>query len=100
MTESNGTPDDNLRQKTETNLRSVVAVNEEYERRASLVRRCIEALMLMHEGDGDGAGFMTCLNDVLKLQPDDFRVLVESINQRLTNHDVLYRIVDLYLKVK
>ncbi|KAL3525598.1 hypothetical protein ACH5RR_013970 [Cinchona calisaya] len=117
MTEANGTaPDDNLRQKTETYFRRVVADNEEYativlrsgvsllpeaETTACLVRRCIEALMLMHDGDGDGeraAGDMTCLNDVVKLRADDFQVIVESMNQRLTSHDLLYRIVDFYLK--
>lgn len=111
MTEANGTPDDNLRQKTETYLRRVVAVNQEYatvvlrsavsllpeaETTACLVSRCIEALMSMH--DGDGAGAMTCLNDVLRLGPDDFQLVVESLNQRLTIHDLLYRVVDLYLK--
>lgn len=118
MTEANGTPDDNLKQKTETYFRRAVAVNEEYativlrsglsllpeaETTACLVSRCIEALMLMHDADGDGAGTganaMSCLNDVLKLRPDDFQVLVESMNQRLTNHDLLYRVVDFYIKV-
>ncbi|KAL3526883.1 hypothetical protein ACH5RR_011539 [Cinchona calisaya] len=117
MTEANGTPHDNLRQKTETYFRRVVSVNKECaavvlrsgvsllpeaETTASLVSRCIEALMLMHDGDaagaGAGAGSITCLNDVLKLQPDEFQVVVESMNKRLTSHDLLYRIVDLYLK--
>ncbi|XP_027179194.1 BTB/POZ domain-containing protein At3g49900-like isoform X1 [Coffea eugenioides] len=111
MTEANGIPDDSLRQKTETYLRRAVAVNQEYatvvlrsavsifpeaETTACLVSRCIEALMSMH--DGDDAGDMTCLNDVLKLGPDDFQLVVESLNQRLTTHDLLYRVLDLYLK--
>ncbi|CAI9111276.1 OLC1v1011461C2 [Oldenlandia corymbosa var. corymbosa] len=115
MTEAtDGSGDDSLRQKTEAYFQRAVPVNQEFakivlrsgvsllpeaETKAGIVSRCIEALVLMHDDeDGGGWGKMSCLNDVLKLQPHEFQVLVEAMNQRLTSHDILYRVVDLYLK--
>lgn len=108
MTDSTAAHTDNLLQKTETYFRRIVSVNPEHasvvllsslsllpeaETTACLVTRCIETLSSM---DDD---VFTSLDDVIKLPPEDFLVIVESMNQRFTSHDLLYRIVDLYLKV-
>ncbi|KAK6152795.1 hypothetical protein DH2020_012434 [Rehmannia glutinosa] len=110
MTEINGHGDQNLLQKTEEYFRREVAVNEEYlsivlrscfsllpeaETTASLVSRCIEALSLTAGADGD----MSWLDDVKSLLIEDLHLILESVSQRLTDcHDLLYRIIDVYLK--
>lgn len=109
MTETNDNGDENLRQKTEAYFRGAVTVNKEYastvlrsclsllpeaETTAFLVSRCIEALSLA----GD---VMSCLGDVRTVRPKDFQLIVESMHRRMSgSHDLLYRIVDLYLKVR
>lgn len=114
MTEAKGGADqENLGHVTEAYFRRVVAINEEYasmvlrsclpllpeaETTAFLVSRCIEALVLVN--DGHRIDDVTCLEDVVAMHPHDFLVVAESMNRRFSNHDVLYKIVDLYLKVR
>ncbi|KAI3462686.1 hypothetical protein Pfo_019349 [Paulownia fortunei] len=110
MTEISGPRDENLQQKTEAYFRHAVSVNEEYasivlrscfsllpeaETAASLVSRCIEELSLTAGADGG----MSCLDDVKNLLIEDLQLILESVSQRLTDsHDLLYRIIDIYLK--
>ncbi|KAL6587717.1 hypothetical protein OROMI_000695 [Orobanche minor] len=110
MTDTNGLGDQNLEQITEEYFRSEVAVNEghlstvlrscfslmpEAETAAFLVSRCIEALSLTAVDDGD----WSCLDGVKSLHIEDFQMILVSTSQRLTDcHDLLYRIIDIYLK--
>ncbi|KAL2668878.1 hypothetical protein AAZX31_01G180900 [Glycine max] len=71
-------------------LRSCVALLPEAETTASLASRCIEALVW--EDD------VSCMSDVVGMHPQDFQTVSYSLNRRLPNHDVLYKMVDLYLK--
>ena len=65
----------------------------EAETTACLVSRCIEALVSVHG--------VSRLNDVNEMQPGDFQIVAESMGRRLEeSHDVLYKMVDLYLKVR
>ncbi|XP_020235019.1 BTB/POZ domain-containing protein At3g49900 isoform X2 [Cajanus cajan] len=75
-----------------TVLRSCLALLPEAETTASLVSRCIEALVYV-----DG---VRSLNDVMEMQPRDFQTVAESMGRRWEDHDVLYKIVDMYLKEK
>lgn len=97
--------------KTENYFRRAVAIKPEYtlillrsslsllpasETTASLASRCIEALWVMDEDDG----VTRCMSDVKELRPKEFLVILESMNQRLScSHDLLYKLVNLYLKV-
>ncbi|CAI9758486.1 unnamed protein product [Fraxinus pennsylvanica] len=110
MSETRGPRDENLCQKTENYFRLVVAVNLEYvsivlrscfsllpevETTTRLVSRCIEALSLM----GDVEIVTSCLHDVRKLCFEDFKLILKSTSQRLIEcHDLLYIIIDLYIK--
>ncbi|KAF8410225.1 hypothetical protein HHK36_002748 [Tetracentron sinense] len=110
MTEQNGAGDENLRQKTETYFSQAVSVNRECaaivlrscfsllpeaEETAFLASRCIEALAVMDRVDSlDG-----WIDDVKSLAADEFQMIADSMHERFTRtHDLLYRIVDLYLK--
>ncbi|BFG35802.1 hypothetical protein CerSpe_220760 [Prunus speciosa] len=108
MTESNGDGDDNLLQLTDTYFRQVVAVNRDYasvvfrsclsllpeaETAAFLVSGCIEAFALSNDGEG-GADW---LNEVITVRPEDFQIVAEAIQRSFGNHDVVYKLVDLYL---
>ncbi|KAK4260178.1 hypothetical protein QN277_003328 [Acacia crassicarpa] len=110
MTEAKGIEEENLSHVTEAYFRGVIAINQEYasmvlrsclpllpeaETRAFLVSRCIEALKL---ADGGHIEDVTCLDDVVAMNPQDFLVVAESMCRRFRNHDVLYQIVNLYLK--
>ncbi|KAL2322833.1 hypothetical protein Fmac_027212 [Flemingia macrophylla] len=75
-----------------TVLRSCLPLLPEAETTASLVSRCIETLVYVHG--------VTRLKDVMEMQPRDFITVAESMGRRLENHDVLYKIVDTYLKEK
>ncbi|KAG9135607.1 hypothetical protein Leryth_002347 [Lithospermum erythrorhizon] len=102
--------DENLSRKTEDYFRHVISLNREYatvvfrstlsmlpeaEAMARVVSRCIVALSLM----GDDNGVMKCLGEVKDFSPDDFELIAESLDQRLTdNHDILYKMIDHYLK--
>ena len=94
----------------ETYFRRVVGVNREYasmvlrsclpllpdaETTASLVSRCIEALV-----SADDSLCVTRLNDVVGMHPEDFQIVAESMSRRYSNHDFLYKMVDFYLKVR
>ncbi|KAM1362455.1 hypothetical protein ACFX13_028111 [Malus domestica] len=108
MTETDNNGDDNLLHLTDTYFRQVVAVNGDYasvvfrsclsllpeaETAAFLVSRCIEALALSSEGDS-GADW---LNEVITVCPEDFQIVAEAIQRCFGNHDVVYKLVDLYL---
>lgn len=112
---------DDLRLVAETYFRQYVAVSPEYasvlfrtcldllpeaETAACLVSRCVEAYGLMEDGeaaggggDGAGDGFAACFDDVVTVGTEDFQTMVDSMQGRLTSHDLLYRMVDVYVKV-
>ncbi|KAF3440822.1 hypothetical protein FNV43_RR19108 [Rhamnella rubrinervis] len=114
MTETHGDGDDNLVQITDSYFRQVVAVNPEYtsivfrsclallpeaETRAFLLSECVEALNLTEDdNDVDDVSGIEWFSDVVKVRPEDFHIAVEAIRCRFTNHDVVYMIVDLYLR--
>ncbi|KAK3016512.1 hypothetical protein RJ639_006835, partial [Escallonia herrerae] len=76
-------------------MRSCWPLLPEAETKGSLVSRCIESLSLMVHGDG----VVSCLDGVKTVCPEDFHVIAEAIYRRSSgSHDLLYRIVDLYLK--
>ncbi|KAG2311615.1 hypothetical protein Bca4012_026073 [Brassica carinata] len=100
---------DNLRNLMESYLRRVVFVNVDYisivlrsclallpesEMTAFLVGRCIEALTEI--GDGD------CVNEFLEqaviLPAGNFVVVANAVQQHFPRHDLLYRVVDAYVK--
>jgi len=74
-----------------TVLRSCMPLLPEAETTASVVSRCIEALVSVHG--------ITRLNEVNEMQPRDFQIVAESLGRRYENHDVLYKMVDSYLQV-
>ncbi|KAL2348311.1 hypothetical protein Fmac_002311 [Flemingia macrophylla] len=74
-------------------LRSCVILLPEAETTASLASRCIEALVW----EGYDVTFMDV---VVAMELQHFQLLACSLNRRLPNHDVLYNMVDLYLKVR
>ena len=101
---------DNLKNLTESYLRRVVFVNANYisivlrsclallpesETAAFLVGRCIAALTEI--GDGD------CVNEFLEqaiiLPAGNFVVVADAVQQHFPRHDLLYRVVDAYVKV-
>ncbi|THG06727.1 hypothetical protein TEA_029510 [Camellia sinensis var. sinensis] len=113
MTETKGcaaADGENLRQKTEEYFCWAVALSREYvlivfrsclsllpeaETTAALASRCVEALSLLDDGDS----VMSCTEDLKRVRAEDFQIVIESMHCRLTaNHDLLYRIVDLYVK--
>ncbi|XWS41774.1 hypothetical protein CRYUN_Cryun17cG0112000 [Craigia yunnanensis] len=106
MTEAKGDGEQNLKQMTESYFRRFVAVNGEYaaivfrsclallpeaETTAFLVSRCVEVMNLTDGVDG-------YFDDVISLRAEDFKIVAESMHQRFQYHDLLYRIVDLYLE--
>ncbi|CAN6989080.1 unnamed protein product [Brassica rapa subsp. trilocularis] len=101
---------DNLKNLTESYLRRVVFANANYisivlrsclallpesETAAFLVGRCIEALTEI--GDGD------CVNEFLEqaiiLPAGNFVIVADAVQQHFPRHDLLYRVVDAYVKV-
>lgn len=110
MTETNEDDNDDLRKITDAYFCQVVTINREYalivfrsclcllpeaETAASLVSRCIEALSLTDEG----YNIVNVFDDVVTLRAEDFEIVAQSLSLRLREHDVLYEIVDVYLKV-
>lgn len=81
-----------------TILRSCIPLLPDVETTASLASRCIEALVW--ENDGGNVDDDDCLNVVVGMQPHDFQTVTYSLNGRLASHDVLYKLVDLYIKVR
>ncbi|KAG7565096.1 BTB/POZ domain [Arabidopsis suecica] len=109
ITEADDGGRESLRNLTESYLRRVVFVSVDYiqivlrscllllpesETTAFLIGRCVEALMEI--GDGD------CVNEFLeeavRLPAGDFSVVADAVQQRFPRHDLLYRIVDAYVK--
>ena len=113
MTESSDEGEENLLQITETYFYRIIAINREYalivfrsclsmlpeaETAAYLVSRCVEALSSM-ENDSNGRN-TACFDDVIPMSPEDFLIVAKSMHHRLRSHDVLYRTVNLYFKVR
>ncbi|KAK7367621.1 hypothetical protein VNO80_09636 [Phaseolus coccineus] len=71
-------------------MRSCVTMLPEAETTASLVSRCIEALIW----NGD----VSFLDDVVEMHSQDFQIVASYLNKRLPDHDALYKIIDIYLK--
>ncbi|KAL5753136.1 hypothetical protein ACOSQ2_023643 [Xanthoceras sorbifolium] len=107
MTGTNG-DDEDLKQITDAYFSRITTVNQEYalivfrsclnllpeaETTASLVSRCIEVLTLTQEGYG-----INLFEDVTTLRADDFKIVAASMHLRFASHDVLYEIINLYLK--
>ncbi|KNA06502.1 hypothetical protein SOVF_180390, partial [Spinacia oleracea] len=105
--------EESLRELTESYFRDVVRVNKtltcdvfcsslsllpESEQTAFLASRCIEGL-LDDAGEG-GGGAVSCADGLKTVSPEGFRVIADSMQRRYTaNHDLLYRVVDLYFLV-
>ncbi|XP_030532104.1 BTB/POZ domain-containing protein At3g49900 isoform X2 [Rhodamnia argentea] len=87
-------------------FRSCLDLLPEAETAACLVSRCVEAYGPMEDGEaagggddgGVGDGFAACLDAVVTVGAEDFQATVDSMHGRLTSHDLLYRMVDVYLK--
>ncbi|RZC62771.1 hypothetical protein C5167_024525 [Papaver somniferum] len=76
-------------------LRSCLGLLPEAEETALLASRCIESLDLM---DGN-EGICSWMDEVGSLNVDDFDLIADSMHYLLTrSHDLLYKIVDSYLK--
>jgi hypothetical protein len=58
------------------------------------VSRCIETVILEDEDMDESV-----LDAVVGMEHRDFQTVVYPLSGRLENHDVLYKLVDLYLKV-
>ncbi|XP_030496133.2 BTB/POZ domain-containing protein At3g49900 [Cannabis sativa] len=113
MTEDDGDGNDNLVQFTDSYFRRVVAVNREYativfrsslsllpesETASFLVSKCIEVLNLTDDDDGDDGGFDLFEDVILMVHPDDFHIVAEAMHRRFNSHDVVYKIVDQYIR--
>ncbi|KAL8151793.1 hypothetical protein V2J09_021601 [Rumex salicifolius] len=106
---------DGLRQKVESYFSHVVAEKRELsaavflsslsllpeaEDLAFLPSRCLESLCSLEDSDGGVEGVPGCAECVKAVQPAEFQIIADSMQRRLTRgHDLLYKIVDLYLKV-
>ncbi|KAL6224936.1 hypothetical protein ACLB2K_003791 [Fragaria x ananassa] len=108
MTETIDEDDNNLLHLTDTYFSQVVAVNRDYasvvfrscmpllpeaETVAFLVSRCIEALAISSDGDSR----VDWLHEVITVCPEDFQIVAEVIQRRFGSHDVVYKLVDLYI---
>lgn len=78
-------------------FRSCLTLLPEAETTAFMVSRCIEALTLTLEAYG---GLVSLLDGVMTLRAEDFEIVVESMQLRFASHDVVYEMVDHYLKVR
>lgn len=109
---------DSLRHRTESYFSMVVAPNRDFvcvvfrsclpllpeaEQTSFLASRCIEALFYLEDDGGSddgGEGVVGCAEELKTVLPEDFKVIVDSMQRRLTrSHDLLYRVVDLYFLV-
>lgn len=77
-------------------LRSCIVQLPESETTAFLVGRCIEALTEI----GDSESVNEFLKEAVGLPAGDFVVVADAVQQRFPRHDLLYRIVDAYVKVE
>lgn len=109
MTEGHG--GDSLAELSEAYFRRAVSVNQEHasivlgaclrllpeaEETAALASRCIEAMSMLEDG---GDGVTDGLDDLTVLRAEDFQTIADSMHHRFVqNHDLLYGVVDLYLK--
>ncbi|KAL5713642.1 hypothetical protein ACHQM5_015698 [Ranunculus cassubicifolius] len=109
MSTDNGKSDWNLLKKTENYFCQAISVNREYAcivlrscldllpagDSALMATKCIEALTL-------SSGFEDANNwvdEIMSLSVDKFQLIADSIHVQFShNHDLLYRIVDLYLE--
>ncbi|KAF5205820.1 BTB/POZ domain-containing protein [Thalictrum thalictroides] len=111
ITEDNGNGVNNLRKKTESYFEQAVSVNREYAiivlrsclsllpvaESASMVSRCIEALTLTHHGVSENVNGW--VDEIMSLTTEDFQLIADSMHEQFSdNHDLLYRIADLYLQ--
>ncbi|XAR57711.1 hypothetical protein NMG60_11025956 [Bertholletia excelsa] len=111
LTETDCSAGESFREKTEEYFQRWISLGQEYalvifrsclslmpeaETTAALASRCIEALSLSEEEDD----VLGCIDDDVKeIAAEDFEILVVSMRRRLDgSHDLLYRIVDLYLE--
>ncbi|XP_065875794.1 BTB/POZ domain-containing protein At3g49900-like [Euphorbia lathyris] len=109
MTETKSKAKENLKQITETYFRRVMAGSlevkqivvrsclrllPEAETAAFLLSRCIEAL----DWAGDDEEMDGIVDDVLNLDAEEFEIVADAMHCRFSSHDVLYRIVDLYIQ--
>ncbi|WJX60636.1 hypothetical protein P8452_45821 [Trifolium repens] len=76
-----------------TVLRSCLSLLPEVETTSSIVSRCIETVILEDEDMDESV-----LDAVVGMEHRDFQTVVYPLSGRLENHDVLYKLVDLYLK--
>ncbi|XP_071727823.1 BTB/POZ domain-containing protein At3g49900 [Rutidosis leptorrhynchoides] len=113
MTHDSKNVDINLRQKTEAYLCRTVAVDHDYgavvlkscmgllpdiETISGVVSRCIAAMKLNVGVVGDVS---TWFDGVQDLSGQDFKLFVAALHSRLNgSHDLLYKIVDFYIKEK
>ena len=99
----------NLRHITEAYFSQAVTVNGEYANvvlrqclgllpeTAFLASRCIEALVVLGSVDGVSNGL---IDGVKSMTFDEFHLVANSMKGRFTrNHDLLYKVVVLFLKV-
>lgn len=107
---------DGLRQKAESYFSNIVAEKRELsaavflsslsllpeaEELAFLPSRCLEVLSSLEDSDGGVEGVPGFAAECVKaVQPTGFQIIVDSMQRRITRgHNLLYKIVDLYLKV-
>ncbi|XP_062101813.1 BTB/POZ domain-containing protein At3g49900 isoform X1 [Humulus lupulus] len=112
MTDDNGDGEDNLVQFTDSYFRRVVAVNKEYasivfrsslsllpesETAAFLMSKCVDVLNVTDD-DGCDDGFDLFEDVILTVHPDDFHMVAEAMQRRFNSHDVVYKIVEQYIR--
>ncbi|WCJ31413.1 Phototropic-responsive NPH3 family protein [Euphorbia peplus] len=109
MTETKNKAEENLKEITESYFRRVIGGNQEVkqivlrsclrllpeaETAAFCLSRCIEVL----DWRGDDEEMERIVDDVLNLNADEFEIVADAMHCRFTSHDVLYRIIDLYIQ--
>ncbi|CAN8268204.1 unnamed protein product [Cochlearia groenlandica] len=75
-------------------LRSCLALLPESETTSFMVGRCVEALIEIEDGDA----INEFLEEAVILPVEDFVVVAYAVQLRFSDHDLLYRIVDAYVK--
>lgn len=72
----------------------------ESESATTSVSRCAQVLCnIMENEDDESNGVGSCLEYVVTVGVENFQIMVESMQRRLSNHDLLYRMIDIYLQV-
>lgn len=111
MTGDHGQSDNNLLSKTENYFCQAVSVNKEHatvvlrsclellpeaEPAAAMASKCIETLTSAEGGFENVNGWV---NDVTTLTVEKFQLVADSLREQFYhNHDILYRLADLYLQ--